>query len=70
MYSDKIEKKRREYDSNQNLVFSPPGLSAVRTGKTENQIGSFISSRFSVLTITLHFTLCTINGKEGHRIVS
>ncbi|KAA3604747.1 MAG: hypothetical protein D8M57_07315 [Candidatus Scalindua sp. AMX11] len=35
----KSEIKLNWYDCNQDLVFSPPGLSAVRTGKTENQIG-------------------------------
>ena len=37
----KSEKKRNEYNCNQDLVSSLPGLSAVRTGKTENQIGFF-----------------------------
>ena len=33
------EIKLSEYNCNQDLVSNPPGLSAVRTGKTENQIG-------------------------------
>ncbi|RZV78312.1 MAG: glycosyltransferase family 39 protein [Candidatus Scalindua sp. SCAELEC01] len=35
----KSEIKLSEYNYNQDLVSGPPGLSAVRTGKTENQIG-------------------------------
>ena len=48
----KSEIKLSEYNCNQDLVFSPPGLSAVRTGKSENQIGFSISSPVSIVQLS------------------
>ena len=47
---------------NQDLVSSPPGLSAVRTGKTENQIGfSILQKFFYPVIITLAFLNLHLN---------
>ena len=55
----KSEIKLSEYNCNQDLVSSPPGLSAVRTGKTENQIGFSIKS-FTVNKAIISFVLVTV----------